>query len=167
MAVTGARGFRQGEEDLARSIVKVRLGALAGVTELRTGAQYGVDTMAAEIGLLIYPKARHVVIVPAAPHNTFAVELVRENATGARRTEIVHLEKARDDAAAYRARNRALVEGAELVVAFPSTCDEQVRSGTWMTVRYARAKGVPIMVSPLDNTPGWVENERGERRVNA
>ena len=47
VAVTGSRGFRKGEEEYARGLIREGLEALVGVTELRTGAQYGVDTAAA------------------------------------------------------------------------------------------------------------------------
>ncbi len=46
----------------------------------------------------------------------------------------------------YRERNRDIVDSVELLVAFPSSMFEIVRSGTWMTVRIARATKVPVIV---------------------
>lgn len=38
------------------------------------------------------------------------------------------------------ARNRAIVNGSEMLIATPQTNDEILRSGTWSTIRYARKK---------------------------
>ena len=166
VAVTGSRGFRRGEEDDARSVIRTRLEALSGVTELRTGAAWGVDTVACEVGLNVYRKALHVLYVPAAPHNT-NLQPMLENAPG-RRARIIEMPKANTPGAAYKARNVAMVTGAELLVAFPSTGLEQIRSGTWMTVRIARVNDIPIAVVPLDGTQPWTESGiAGERRVSA
>lgn len=42
-------------------------------------------------------------------------------------------------------RNRLIVDGSDLLVACPKGPEER-RSGTWATVRYARKKGVPIVI---------------------
>ena len=44
------------------------------------------------------------------------------------------------------ARNRTMVDNADVVWAFPLTTDAQHGSGTWATVHYARSKGVPVTV---------------------
>ena len=41
----------------------------------------------------------------------------------------------------YLARNRDIVDETALLVAAPKTQDEQIRSGTWSTWRYADKKG--------------------------
>lgn len=43
-------------------------------------------------------------------------------------------------------RNRRMVKAASLLVAAPFTDQEQLRSGTWATVRYARKKGIPVLM---------------------
>lgn len=43
-------------------------------------------------------------------------------------------------------RNRLIVDGVDLMVAFPGKMKEQQRSGTWYTIRYARKQGVPLMI---------------------
>ena len=50
----------------------------------------------------------------------------------------------------YLARNRDIVDAVSLLVAMPVDPDrEERRSGTWMTVRYARKTGIPVvMVRP-------------------
>lgn len=43
-------------------------------------------------------------------------------------------------------RNRAIVDASDLLIAVPmDPGNEELRSGTWATVRYARAKGIPIL----------------------
>lgn len=43
-------------------------------------------------------------------------------------------------------RNRAIVARVDVLIAAPQTDKEVLRSGTWATVRYARAKGIPIIM---------------------
>ena len=43
-------------------------------------------------------------------------------------------------------RNHDIVDGSTLLLACPKTEQEQLRSGTWATVRYARRKGVPVVI---------------------
>jgi predicted Rossmann fold nucleotide-binding protein DprA/Smf involved in DNA uptake len=47
----------------------------------------------------------------------------------------------------YLKRNRAIVDGSEILVATPKEEDgEALRSGTWATVRYARKMGRVIYI---------------------
>jgi hypothetical protein len=56
----------------------------------------------------------------------------------------------------YLARNRQIVNDTELLIATPETDVEQVRSGTWSTIRYARTKQRPIHIVLPD---GRLESE--------
>ena len=50
----------------------------------------------------------------------------------------------------YLERNHDIVDACDVLIACPQTIEEQLRSGTWATVRYARKIGKRvIMVSPL------------------
>lgn len=52
----------------------------------------------------------------------------------------------------YLARNRAIVDAVDTLFAAPKG-EEEIRSGTWSTVRYARRKGINIrIVMPDGNT---------------
>lgn len=44
------------------------------------------------------------------------------------------------------ARNRELVAAVDLLIAAPRTDREVLRSGTWATVRYARRRGIPVVM---------------------
>lgn len=43
-------------------------------------------------------------------------------------------------------RNRTMVRRSSLVVAFPASFSEELRSGTWATVRHARRVGRPVVL---------------------
>jgi len=46
----------------------------------------------------------------------------------------------------YLERNKAMIKEVDRLIACPSTQDEQVRSGTWATIRYARKKGILVTI---------------------
>jgi len=51
----------------------------------------------------------------------------------------------------YLQRNRDIVDASDMLLACPKTGKEQLRSGTWATVRYAEGKGIPVRaVGPRD-----------------
>lgn len=57
-------------------------------------------------------------------------------------------------------RNRTMVDeairaGNPLCVAAPRAMGEELRSGTWATVRYARKRNVPVFVCWPDGTTTW------------
>jgi hypothetical protein len=45
-------------------------------------------------------------------------------------------------------RDKEIVAAVDILIAAPRTDKEVLRSGTWATVRYARAKGIPIVMLP-------------------
>ncbi len=46
----------------------------------------------------------------------------------------------------YLARNRDIVNAADVLIAGPGGMEEIMRSGTWATVRYARKKQKPVII---------------------
>jgi len=46
----------------------------------------------------------------------------------------------------YLERNRDIVEDGEILIAAPKSLIEEIRSGTWATIRYARKMGKPIII---------------------
>lgn len=46
----------------------------------------------------------------------------------------------------YIARNHDIVDAVELLIATPNEEEEQLRSGTWATIRYARKQHKPILI---------------------
>lgn len=46
----------------------------------------------------------------------------------------------------YLVRNRHIVDATEVLIAAPAEMTEQMRGGTWMTVRYARKQGKRVII---------------------
>lgn len=52
----------------------------------------------------------------------------------------------------YHERNRAIVRAAQALIVMPFSAEEQLRSGTWSTYRYAKKRGVPrYLIYPNGN----------------
>lgn len=56
----------------------------------------------------------------------------------------------------YLLRNQDIVDAAGILVACPGEMTEQVRSGTWSTIRYARAVGKPVQIIYPDGSTDLV-----------
>lgn len=50
------------------------------------------------------------------------------------------------EAAPYIIRNHHIVDEVDLLIAAPAQAQEVLRSGTWATVRYARKRGIGVIV---------------------
>jgi hypothetical protein len=46
----------------------------------------------------------------------------------------------------YIERNHNIVDLCNLLIATPRSKDEEIRSGTWATIRYARKRNIPIIL---------------------
>ena len=62
----------------------------------------------------------------------------------------------------YLARNRAMVDEAKRLVAFPRLMAEEERGGTWYTIRYARKRGYPVTIIWPD---GRIEHDSARRET--
>lgn len=49
-------------------------------------------------------------------------------------------------------RNHRIVDACDVLIACPKDAQEQLRSGTWATVRYARKQGKRVIVITPDGT---------------
>src|SRR5262245_47960724 len=56
-------------------------------------------------------------------------------------------------------RNRMIVNQSTILIATPGQAVDQVRSGTWRTVRYARRLRLPIAVIQPDGFVAWERRE--------
>ncbi|HEY4779574.1 MAG TPA: DUF4326 domain-containing protein, partial [Solirubrobacterales bacterium] len=112
-----------------------------------SGAAHGVDTVAALAALDFFPAADHRVYVPAAWHNEAGVSQLRQ-----RGAEVVQVAPGASRAESYMARNDRMVADCAMLVAFPYSEREELRSGTWATVRRARRARRRVLVEPLRPT---------------
>ncbi|GHH89117.1 hypothetical protein GCM10018793_71010 [Streptomyces sulfonofaciens] len=62
--------------------------------------------------------------------------------------EIIELHAAELLAPAYHARNRHMVDRAQMVIGFPLEGPEGT-SGTWQTINYASSQGKPRLIVPV------------------
>ena len=122
--VVGFTGTRVGMK--SAQVEKLRE-VLAGVTRLHHGDCVGADAeacaIAKELGALT---AGHPPINPS----------LRAWTTNDRDHPPVH----------YLVRNRRIVDATNELVACPGKLEESRRSGTWATIRHARAIGRPITI---------------------
>ena len=100
------------------------------IEEVHQGCCNGVDEMAT-----IACKDRNITVIGHPPTNDKELsELAVEKSSAVRKQ------------AEYLERNRNIVDSVDLLIAIPNTDKEQVRSGTWSTVRYARKRSKKIII---------------------
>ena len=135
MGVTGSR-YRPGSDQL-HGFGGVLVALLwRGVWEFRHGACVGADEeMAAR------SSARGLWTVAHPPIN--------ERLLSSRALEV---SDELEDADEYLARNRAIVDAVDVLVALPRRFVEERRSGTWATVRYSRQVLTPVVIVWPDGT---------------
>ena len=67
-----------------------------------------------------------------------------------------------EEAYSYLTRNKHIVDATDLLIACPKTNEEELRSGTWATVRYARKVGKPVVI--LWNNGKYDYENKGTRQ---
>lgn len=144
-SVTGAARELTDREKL---FVMAVIAGLEDVSEITTGAAYGVDTVSHQAAVLHHPGmfVYKRLVVPAAPHNG---PLVLEANRRGDSNIIEWAEQGETHAKSYMIRNDRLVHHADVLIAFPETEHEQLRSGTWATIRRARKIALEVRIHPL------------------
>ena len=100
-----------------------------------SGAAHGVDTIGAKAAKDL--GARLLIVRPTDLwHNEYLLSIA---------DEII------DVYGTYMQRNDRLAQEGDVLIAYPPTAHEEVRSGTWATVRRFRALGKPVTIVPLDS----------------
>lgn len=82
------------------------------------------------------PPAR-CVRIHAHPPTVHLYQMPREDIA---RADVVHPDQP------YHQRNMAIVDACDVLIVVPVEAEEQARGGTWWTYRYARSKGVPVLL---------------------
>jgi hypothetical protein len=144
VAITGTRGRERPLPPLLpiqETIIADALGELEPTT-LIVGGAGGVDTVAARIGRQL---GHHIhLVVPTAYYD-------HESHRYCDDLEVAPIGV--NPAHSYKLRDIRMVELGSSVLAFPKTGIEEVRSGTWMTIRLARKANKPLTIRPLDGSP--------------
>jgi hypothetical protein len=111
---------------------------IAGATDFHHGLCIGADQEAAEIAhLLGYHIIAHPGFNPKNPTNRIYRSEFPHN-------DEIHAEKP------FIKRDHDIVDATDHLIAAPLTWEEEIRSGTWATVRYAEKKNKPRdMVYPV------------------
>lgn len=110
-------------EGLTRLVLSLR------IIEFHHGGCIGADSQAHDIVRNMSQGTRVVVHPPSNPYKRAFKEgdIVRD--------ELPYLE-----------RNIKIVQETRLLIAAPSSLQEELRSGTWATIRYARKMGQPLLI---------------------
>jgi hypothetical protein len=134
-----------------------------------SGGAPGVDTCAAVEAKRQFPKARHIVVKPYG----YKINDVHFAWCRQQKFEVITLQKHPSREHPNLIRNqfmidRALALAADLkteaiCVAFPGGAEEILRSGTWATVRRARAADMRVYLYPLTNATGSMIGGQIER----
>lgn len=157
IAVTGTRAVPDATPHTVQAALADHLGPFcAQDTTWLLGGAAGIDTLALAWLADQSDRGRIVVAVPVtvAAQPAAAAAAIRAAEVAGRLDELVELNHPDGlGAAAYTARNRWLVDRADVVVGFPLTPTDD-GSGTWETLRYARAARRPVVVAALSDCSG-------------
>lgn len=111
------------------------------VNEVHHGDCIGADSIIHNM-ILINSNCKNTTIIIHPPKNS----TYRANCNG--NNVLIHSPKD------YLVRNKDIVNDTDALIAFPSTKNEVLRSGTWSTIRYARKCSKPIIVIYPDGS--WI-----------
>lgn len=131
----GFTGTQQGMTDQQKTKFVYLIRNLDSITEFHHGLCVGADTDAHQ---LIRKYGHDVNIIGHPPIKTRLMVI----------SECYDMRPPDD----YLVRNKNIVNETHLLIATPFTTEEQLRSGTWSTVRYARKLNRPIcIIQPTGN----------------
>jgi hypothetical protein len=162
IAVTGPEAISKGGHEMVHSVMP----SLVAGTEFISGAAEGVDTLFALLAYDYFPRAKHTICVPRARHNRILVEhfqaLTRLNPDADIQILLTPVEPKSKNPHIFRDEYMiSLLAGKDdLLLAFPHTSKEVLRSGTWTTIRRAREADTQIFGFPLNSDKPWNENIR-------
>ncbi len=121
----------------------VELLARAWGSEFTTGGAPGGDQLISDAVYQLHPNAHHRIVLPRLQASTRSHHAYADACASTH--EIVHTQLP------PLARNGVILDHCDRLIAFPLH-EEHLgkRSGTWATVRRARARGIPVEIHVLD-----------------
>lgn len=142
----GFTGTREGTTDQQRRAL-IAWAKTAGVTEFHHGCCLGADEDAFDVfmsaGDLGFARP---VIIAHPPANRSMLCRGAEEFSDEKRSPLPYLE-----------RNKCIVDACDVLVACPKE-PEELRSGTWSTVRYARKQGKKVVIIWADGETTYEES---------
>jgi predicted Rossmann fold nucleotide-binding protein DprA/Smf involved in DNA uptake len=150
--ILGFTGTLQGMTEEQKTAVTLRIAGLCPLVLIHGGAigadrdihgialHYVINTIPRIIE--VYPE--NVTVHRSAAYWSHPARRIAVEETG--RQLIVH------PARKPLKRNHIIAERCDRLLATPATSEEQLRSGTWATIRYARKMGKPITIIRPDGT---------------
>jgi len=127
-----------------------------------SGCAEGVDTigieLAEEIGVPLLRLAIPITVNGVVPaiNDALCARGVLEASRGSRWI-VEYGRPGNDHGDAYLKRDDLAVARSEIMLIVPKTSAEELRSGTWATVRRSRKAGREIRFFPLDGSDPWTE----------
>lgn len=146
--VAGPVSITEAQAKYVRKIVhRAVLGVHRRKNTLASGVAFGADTEALIAVWGLIPFKNMLLCVPGTcNHNRTIVE--KAKAVGAQEFIVPNQHTV---SATYMARNDLTITKLDILLAFPMTNEEEVRSGTWATIRRARKAGKKVRYYPLEN----------------
>lgn len=148
-AITGTRSTEHRELTWFRDLFGKYLAPWAtDGAHFYIGGAVGIDSLTL-LWLAGHSKSRITVVAPGTvaqqPADARqAIERCRD-----RIAEIVELGATELRSPAYHARNRYMVDRAQMVIGFPRAGTEGGSGGTWQTLNYGAAEGKPRLIVPV------------------
>lgn len=121
-------------------------------TAIMSGCAYGIDTDVLRAALELWPGILVRFAVPNAPYNHAQVDFISMHYDGPIEEHFVSCQES-SVGKRYMARNQWMADNADELAAYPNTSQEQLRSGTWSTVRRFRKLDKPVYLFPTDEGP--------------
>lgn len=149
----GFTGSRQPFHDPAEILTRTLTG-LYRAGQFVTGACTGVDADLGRFLAQAYPDVPQTVIVPAARDRIDRWWLKPDGDRSRLYPEVTIDVRLMPPGTDYRDRNQAIVDLSTILVGYPQLPEKDPamrRSGSWQTIRMARAKGIPVHVFPLED----------------
>jgi predicted Rossmann-fold nucleotide-binding protein len=125
----GVTGSREGMT-LSQLTTFLRMIEKEDFEELHQGCCNGADEMAV---IACYDKNIKIIGHPPTNHKELSETAVEKS------SELMAEKE-------YLQRNKDIVDSSDILIAFPKGTQEETRSGTWSTVRYARKKNARIVI---------------------
>ncbi|MFD0034844.1 hypothetical protein ACFVJK_42865 [Streptomyces sp. NPDC127172] len=148
VAITGTRATGHREASWFAELFGTYLGPWAtDSTQFYIGGAKGIDSLSL-LWLAGHSKAAITVVVPGTLARQPADARQAVQRCRDRVAEVVELGAAELRSPAYHARNRYMVDRADMVIGFP-LADGDESSGTWQTITYGAERGKPRLIVPV------------------